>query len=261
MAGSADDGGRLRRREFLAAAGVASGLGGLGFLRSRDEPTIDVRVWATERAAAYDTLPDRITGYVERAFAHSRTPVAVSFGGSVPVPYEDAYRLMMYGRWPLTLGGGLVGLGSVDPVDDVNLLVTDSPIDTWPTGAGSPHAAAVGGADLLRQAPPVDEVDDVVDDHRALRAMQILLHECGHALGLKHDHGSIIDRRDEVVVSPMVSGYAWETGPVREREFDFDRNRCGDPYPSVDGKRGRLLMRFAGCEADRIDAYDGGLIS
>ena len=251
---------RLGRREFLAAVGAGGALGAVGVLGGRPEPVIDVRFWLTEQAATYDNLQSRILGYVRRAFEHSRTRAAVDFGGTVAVPHENAYELMMYGRWPLTLVGGATGLGSVDPVDDVNLLVTDSSIDTWPSGAGAPHAAAVGGAALLRQTPPPEEVGDVVDDYRALRGMQILLHECGHALGLKHDHGSIILREDEAVVSPMVSGYAWETGPVREREFDFEHNRCGEPYRSVEGKRGRLLMRFAACEAERIESYDGGLL-
>lgn len=85
-----------------------------------------------------------------------------------------------------------------------------------------------------------------------MRATQLLLHELGHALGLRHRDGTITIDGERAVVSPMVSGYAWESPAVRRDQFDFDANACGSDYPSVDGKEPWLSLRYRSCERVRI---------
>jgi hypothetical protein len=240
----------MRRRRVLAGAGVLGAAGALG-VASTLVGTIDVRWWSTRRAARHSGLRERVESYLERAFEGLRLSVDLSHGGVASFGTEDAHRLVVGGAWPRRLLGG----SAVTPVDGVNLLVTDGSMRRAPTGAGLPYVAAVGGAHQMVRAPPVAETDRVVPDRPSLRTLQILVHECGHALGLRHDHGSIREAGPAAVVSPMVSGYAWSSGPVGSGGFDFTENRCGEPYPSVAGKTPRLLLRFDDCERRALHRF------
>ena len=240
----------MRRRRVLAGAGLLGTVGALG-VASTLVGTIDVRWWATRRAALYPRLRRRVESYLERAFEGLRLSVDVSYGGIAPFGTEDAHRLVVGGAWPRRL----LGDSGVTPVDGVNLLVTDGSMRRAPTGAGLPYVAAVGGAGQMVRAPPAAETDRVVPDRLPLRTLQILVHECGHALGLRHDHGSIREAGPAAVVSPMVSGYAWSNGPAGRPGFDFEENRCGEPYPSVEGKTPRLLLRFDDCERRALHRF------
>lgn len=244
----------MRRREFLLAAGAVGAAGTIGSLAAAAD-AVEVRWWATRRAVAHDDLRQRVTGYLERVFDDVDLAVTVSHGGVVNTATEDAYRLVIDGEWPRRLLGTVGRAGARGPVGGVNLLVTDGSMLEAPTGAGVPSLAAVGGARYLSRLPPADAVPAVVPDDLRMRTVQILVHEVGHGLGLRHDHGTIHADDAAAVVSPMVSGYAWTTGPVGRRGFDYEYDRCGRRYPSVAGREPWLRLPFDDCERRGIRKY------
>jgi len=213
---------------------------------------VNVRVWLTERASAYDGVRERARGYLRRALEPAVADLDVSFGDPVDASTEDAYRLLMDGEWPLHLAGE-VGDGGV--ADDVNLLVTDGDMSETPTGAGVSHVAAVGGARHLAQMPPAAEAPDVMAQTREAHVTQVLLHEVGHALGLQHDHGTITPIDDGVIVTPMVSAYAWLPPEVKARHFDYEQSACGQPYVDVGSSRRDLALDYSTCAASALAEY------
>lgn len=238
----------VKRRKFLAGAG-ALGLGAFGLRTTADDP-LAVRVWFSERAADHPELWDRVRGYLERALREAVGPVRLSSGGSVAVPTEDAYLLLMSAQWPQLMAEEVLDGGG--PVTGVNLLVTDGDMATAPTGAGVPHLAAVGGAETLASLPPADDAPAVVDYADRWRVLQVLLHEVGHALGLDHDDGAIRRTEDGPVVSPMVSSYAWAPDPIRRLQFDYEASACGEPYPAVTPGIADLSLRYSACARRRL---------
>lgn len=236
----------MKRRTFLgvAAAGL---LGATGYGLQRDGP-LDVRVWTSQAAAAHDGVTDRVVGHLDRALTDAVGEVSVSAGGTVAVPTEDAYRLVTGTEWPRRLLAGLVGAGPA-PVGGVNLLVTDGDMTRTPTGAGVPGLAAVGGAASLARMSPAAETPRVVGYSEPARVTQVLLHECGHALGLRHDHGAITGTDDEryPVVTPMVSSYAWARGPAGAARFGYEHSACGDTYPLLTPGEARLSLCYSAC--------------
>ena len=245
--------GGMRRRNLLLKLGALGTVGSVG-VASTLVGDVDVRWWATPRAARYPGLRERVADYLEVGFGDVALSVNVSYGGVTSFPTEDAHRLVTGGAWPRRLLDGVAD-DRTAPVDDVNLLVTDGSMRRAPTGAGIPYVAAVGGARYIARTPPAEDAERVVPDRLPMRTVQILLHECGHALGLRHDHGTIRESGTAAVVSPMVSGYAWASGPIRRREFDFESNRCGRPYPAIAGRDSRLLLRFDDCERRGLYRY------
>jgi len=237
----------VNRRRFLALG--AGSVGGVGLLYAGEralDRRLDVRVWFSEAAAAYAGLRPRLVGYLGRAIDGLGGESSVSVGGTVDVATEDGYRVTASGEWP-----GKLATGAVAPADDVNLLVTDGEMNTSPTGVGLPHVASVGGARDVARMPPPSESADVVGLSKRALVTQILVHECGHALGLGHNDGEIVDRGDHVVVTPMVSGYTWADESVREREFDYDTSACGTAYADHEGRDVRLAMTFSPCARRR----------
>lgn len=248
----------LNRRSFMLSAGALGSLGVTGRRFVAPETRLDLKVWFSSGAAARDGLWPRLSAYLDRAFERAHDEVAVEFGGVVETSSERAYDLVVGGEWPAMLATGATG-GPVVPVDDVNLLVTDGSMDAFPTGAGVPHLAAVGGAAAIADLPPVEELGLIADRSRGAYALQVLLHECGHALGLEHNHGAMRAEGGELVVSPMVSGYPWETEQVREEQFDYEQSVCGCSYVRPEGRAPRLMLTFSDCEREEIRAYRGGV--
>lgn len=236
----------MNRRRFLALG--AGAVGGMGLVAGEQalDGRIDARVWFTEAADAHDGVRPRVVGYLRRAL-EGLGGVSLSVGGTVDVATENGYRVSASGEWPSKLA-----TGAVDAVDDVNLLVTDGEMTTSPTGLGLPGIASVGGARHVARIPPASETDPVVDFSTRALVAQIVVHECGHALGLRHADGAVVDRGDHVVVTPMISSYAWADEPVREHRTVLGTNACGTAYPEVDGKAGRLDLTFSSCARRRL---------
>ncbi len=234
-------------------------MGVTGRRLSRPEATLNVKVWFSEQAAAYAGLWRRVSGYLGRAFRRVHRGATVEFGGTVRVSTERAYDLVVGGEWPRRLVQGSAGMGPATPCDDVNLLVTDEPLTEWPTGAGVPHVAAVGGGAAMASLPPAGSASTVVGRTWGTYAMQVALHECGHALGLEHDVGSMRPDDGALVVSPMVSGYPWETAAVRAEHFDYEGSVCGCRYVEPAGREPRLMLRYSQCAGERIRDYRGGV--
>lgn len=235
--------------------GAVGGLGAAGYTTRSRERRVDVRVWLSERAATYDGVEERARGYLRRALDPAADDLAVSVAGTVDTSTEDAYHLLTGGEWPLSLARR-----PGDVADDVNLLVTDGDMSETPTGAGVQHVAAVGGARHLAQMPPADDAPDVMAHTTPAYVTQVLLHEVGHALGLRHDHGAIAPVDDGVIVTPMVSAYAWLPPEVRERHFDYDRSACGRPYVHVGSSRYDLALDYSACARSALADYRGGVL-
>ena len=238
----------MNRRRFLALGVGAAGGFGLTHTGERAlDGRIDAKIWLSEAAAEYDGIRPRLVGYVRRALDGIRGEVSVSIGGTVEVRTEDGYRVTTSGEWPSKFA-----TGAVTPVDDVNVLVTDGDMHTSPTGVGLPHIASVGGARHVARMPLSSEISEVVDFSKPALVTQIVVHECGHALGLRHNDGAVVDRGDHVVVTPMVSSYAWADESVHDRQFDYETSACGRSYRHVSRKDARLDLTFSPCARRRL---------
>lgn len=249
----------LGRRRFLSAA-VAGGLGVAGYLKRPNERTLNVRVWTSRAAAEYDGLPDRLLGYLRRALADAHGAVELSYGGTVDVATEHAYDVVLSGDWPRRVVAGAAGVGHTDAVDDVNLLVTDGDIRETPSAAGAANVGAAGGARHLAEMPPPSAAPRTMPVSLPALATQVLVHECGHALGLRHTHGAVYDRAAGTVVTPMVSAYAWAPADVRDHYLGTHANTCGREFEPVSRRRARMSLVFSECARQRIRSYRGGPI-
>jgi len=244
----------VKRRDFLAATGAVGTMGAVDYTLRPPDRAVDVRVWLSERAARYGSLRSRITGYVARAFERSGLRARITFADTVDVSTEDAYQLLAGLEWPETL---LTSVGdAAGPVDGVNLLVTDGDMTRTPSGGGVRHVAAIGGASSIAQMPPASDEPTVVPYSNRALVTQVLLHECGHALDLRHEDGAVRSTDDGHVVTPMVSAYAWAAHSVRDREFRVERSSCGQPIPTLDGQS-RLQLAYSECATRRLQRRRG----
>lgn len=241
----------MNRRAFVGAIGALGSLGVLGYTSRPPVETIEVRFWLSERAGTYDRVADRVAASLRMALDFEFWSVDVSFGGTLSVSREDGAAVTVGGEWPAAVVAGLAGRGHVDPVGDVNLLVTDGQMREAPTGYGIPHVASVGGARFLAELDPVAELDEIVPYRTPERVAQILVHEAGHALGLDHSHGAAFRRGDAVVATPMLSAYAWD------RTYAGADTVCG-VTPETDGLERRLTFAFSPCARRSLERYRGG---
>lgn len=256
--------GFTRRQLLVGLAGSAASVatvGTVGYRRREPTDRLEVRIWLSERAAGYDGVTGRLREYLEALLSYGYWELELSVGGTVAVSREDGARVTSEGEWPAALASGAVGIGDVDPVSDVNLLVTDGQMTTAPTGFALPQIASVGGARYLATLPPFAELESVRDggaihrivpNERSIRTIQILLHELGHALGLEHDHGVAFRSGNRVVATPMLSSYAWDP------DYDGDRSRCGTAYPPIGERERSLSLTFSTCARRELAAYSGG---
>ncbi|WP_254764837.1 peptidase M10A and M12B matrixin and adamalysin [Natrinema marinum] len=248
----------MKRRVFLGTLGSAASLGTLAYTSRRSAETLAVRVWLSERAAVYDGVAARIRAYLEAMLSLEHWSLEVSIGGAVAVSTEDAARVTSRGEWPMAVASGALGRRDIEPVSDVNLLVTDGSMEHAPTGYGLPHVASVGGARHIADLEPFDELvtdrdRSVVPNTTPARTMQVLVHEVGHALGLNHRHGVAFLYDGAVVATPMLSAYAWDPA------YDRDRLHCGTPIPSAADRPRKFSLAFSSCARRELAAYDGGL--
>lgn len=241
----------MKRRTLLGSVGSIASLGTIGYTSRDAVDSIDVRFWLSDRAAAYDGVAERVTEYLSFAFDLEFWDVDVSYGGVVDVETENGYDVTSNGEWPAKLLGGYARR-EVEPVGDVNLLVTDGQMHTTPTGIGYPHVASVGGARHIASLPPIDPDSAVVPYSTPHRVMQVVVHEAGHALGLDHDHGVAYNRDGATVATPMLSAYAWSP------DYDGDRSSCGVAYADVHQANRKLSYSFSGCARRTLREYSGG---
>ncbi|RZH66970.1 zinc metalloprotease [Natrinema altunense] len=251
----------MTRRVVLGALGSMVSLGALSEASREPPETLSVRVWLSERAATYEGVTDRIREYLAAIRSLEHWTVDLSFGGTVAVSTENAARLMTRGEWPKAVVAGGLGRRDLEPVADINLLVTDGRMGEAPTGYGVPHIASVGGARHIADLEPFDAslIDGtrwIVPNTAPTRTMQVLVHEIGHALGLDHEHGVAIRDGEAVIATPMLSSYAWDPS------YRADRARCGSAMPPMpDGLEKRLSFAFSACARREFATYDGGLFS
>lgn len=215
-----------------------------------------VKLWLTDEAAAYSACRDRAAGYLRRALTPAGFDVEVSYGGR-PLRFEAADRRIERTVWPRRVLASVAGTGGIDPVRDVNLLVTDGTVSGPTVGYAYDHVATVPGARFLAASPPADTAPAVVDYSAPTAVAQLLVHEVGHALGLDHDHGSVDVDETAVTASPMVSGYAWGANGVRA---EFLQGSGGTATrPPVGDRSRRLSMQFSASAERALRSYRGGL--
>ena len=250
----------MNRRQFLAATGLVGSLGLVGAGRGSGERGLSAVVWFSERAAGYDGVESRATGYLGAALRAVRDDVQVDVGDRpIPLDEEDGTRLMEV-EWPKMVLSGVAGRGPVDRTGDLNLLVTDGDPSASPAGYGMRGIATVCGARPLASMPPAERTPPVVPYSAPAVITQLLLHECGHALGLEHAHGRLTNEGNAAVVSPMVGGYAWADEDLRRRQLPDDANVCGEPIGGVVNRRPLLGLEYGPCARAALERFRPGVL-
>lgn len=243
----------MNRRTALGALGTSLFFPLVGYSSARDGSSVAVRYWLTPDAARYDGISRRLRRLLRRGLAFDHWTIEVTAGGVVDIGTDSAAHAMRSGRWPGTVSAGFAGASAVDPVWDVNLLVTDGSLADSPSGYGVPHVAAVGGAAALETVEPDELFDEPVPVTDGTFAAQLVLHEAGHALGLSHEDGSRYERAGTSVVTPMLSLYGWRREHLLE-------SACGRSHPTrvqSDDTARRLDLTFSECARRSLQAYDG----
>ncbi|MFP8958191.1 peptidase M10A and M12B matrixin and adamalysin [Natrialbaceae archaeon A-CW3] len=243
----------MKRRAFIAGFGSVGVLGGIRYTTRDPVSELEVGFWLSVEAAQYDSVVDRITEYLEEALAFDFWQVTITYGGTIPLDSEDGARPVRGGRWPVQVAMGAMGPGSLESATDVNVLVTDGQMRSAPTGYAIPHVASVGGARHIDQLDPPSETPDPMPYSFPTLSIQVLIHEIGHTLGLRHGHGTVYQTDDGTVATPMVSAYAWDSS------FKRTESLCSDPYETQPVTPRLLTQEFSSCARERLAEYSGGV--
>lgn len=242
---------------LLGAGGVLS-LGLAGWETRPPPDKLRIRVWLTDGAAAHPACRERAAGYVRQALAPTDHDIELSYGEAT-LRFEASDRRVEREAWPRRVFEGHAGIASIDPVRDVNLLLTDGAVSRPSAGYAFDNIAAVPGARFLAEVAPAAETPSVVDYSVPAAVTQLLVHEVGHALGLAHSHGSVTVDDSTITASPMVSGYAWAPDEVRTDQLGT--LECGGRDSKVQHRQRRLSMQFSACAERALRSYRGGLFS
>ncbi|MFC3958231.1 hypothetical protein [Halovivax cerinus] len=253
---SASDRSTVNRRSVLGALCAGSALPVIGYTTNRSGETVSLRYWMTERAAAYDGLEWRLRSLLHRCLGFDHWVLELSGGGIVDVGTENAADAVTDGSWPRALLSGVVRANEIDPAWDVNLLVTDGPLETSPSGYGTAHVAAVPGAGRLAALESVPTPERLEPVTESTFAAQLVLHEVGHALGLDHTDGRRYDRENRSIVTPMLSLYGWHRPELLDAAC-----RPTDAGAVDDGLIRRLDFSYSACARRALRAYDGHHLS
>lgn len=250
----------MYRRTVLLALGSASSIGAMGLSVRSPDRRIEVKIWLSERASAYPTARDRAADVLAAAFGAAGIATEITYADDpVRLPAESG-RAVLGNRWPHMVLLGRAGYGEIAPVSDVNLLVTDGPAYAKHAGFGTHNVAAVCGARHLADLPSVASIDDPVPYTAAHAMLQLVLHECGHAVGLTHEHGRVDVDGGIAVASPMMGGYAWRPGLRGSGGDDLLEATCGGDgaRPTATGRR--LSLSYSACARGAIRGYRGGAL-
>lgn len=221
---------------------------------------IQGKIWLTEGATTYPGVSNRACEYLTRAIEGAGVDLDLSVGSTaVTMPMNDDIRNFRV-AWPRKVIEGAVGIGEINPARDINLLISDGRGIGTLAGYGMHNVAAVSGARHIQAMPPASETPAVVDYSVPATLTQLLVHECGHALGLSHHDGSIMSGGSTIAVSPMISGYPWMSATARAGNFDERGRVCSGSVPIVEGKNRKLSLQYSECAKAKIRQYRGGYL-
>ena len=118
------------------------------------------------------------------------------------------------------------------------------------TGTTSPTVGA-GGISATWRAPPTAATYGTPIPEGACEVSPSVIRRLTSPTGASR-HGAIHDDGEHVVVTPMVSAYAWASETVKDAHFDFEHSACGTPYVETEGADHYLSFDLSACARSRL---------